>query len=142
LHGKGGISLVAMLVLAGYALSQLSGGLRERKAGRSETSKSVPAPTLAIERTLILVELGQSSDSTFDPPTVADEFNGLILSAKETAVTLLVAPLSQDVAATIEALIQRNPLRLQVWASPTVLIGPDGPVAITAVEEELTHATS
>jgi signal peptidase len=139
LHGKGGISLVAMLALAAYALSQLSGGLRERKAGRGEKPGPATASRLTIERTLILVELEHAAGGTIDPQALARQWAGLVLGANESSVTLLLAPPPQGVAAAVELLTEQDPLRLQVWESPSVLLGTDGSPASTA-KEVSTHA--
>jgi signal peptidase len=141
LHGKGGISLVAMLGLAAYALSQLAGGLRERRANRTEPN-SFSGPAFAIEQALILVELEPTPDTSLDPGSLAQEWDALQLPPRGSSVRLLIAPPPQAVASTIELLSQLDPLRLQVWTGPTVVRGTDSSHAPTGVEMELTHATT
>ena len=138
LHGKGGISLVAMLGLAAYALSQLSGGLRDRRAGRAG-SKSLSVPAFTVEQTLILVELEPRTGNPLNSAKLAREWDALILPTDGANVTFLVAPGPHAVASTIEMVTQEDPVRLQLWTSPTVLRGPDGSYAS---ETELTHATT
>lgn len=122
LHGKGGISLVAMLLLGGYAASQLGGAYKERK-----TTSTKPGGTpLVLERTLILVSLRPHTVEAELGPTpeeAARRCGALLVDADEEAVTLLIAPGPDSAAAAVEILLQLDPLSVEVVGAPCVVSG-------------------
>lgn len=121
LHGKGGISLVAMILLAGYALTQISGGLRDRRSSRRGETASEPVSSFSVERTLVLAQLRTDQDTT--PADHARQWGGLLLDSDDATYTLLIAPPDDGVAATVELLRSQQPLLIQVWEAPSTITG-------------------
>jgi hypothetical protein len=135
LHGKGGISLVVMILLAGYALTQLSGGLRERKRKdvhpETGTSDEGAAPSLTIDRPLIVATLARPE--TDEPPIeLVRRWTGLLLHSDESTYTFLVAPPEGGVEAALELLWVQHPLHVEVWDAPTIVAGSRTEVRLAA----------
>ena len=141
LHGKGGISLVAMILLAGYALTQVSGGLRERRrSGSDEDGESSSEDLeLRIQRPLVVARFEHRSDTT--PTDLARGWGGLVLEADGSGFSLLIAPPPDGLSATLELLQDHDPIEVRVWDAPSTLTGR--PVTIRhpePAEEETPHA--
>ena len=115
LHGQGGITLVVMILLGGYAVSQLAGGLRDRRGRKTDA----PAEEdLSIDRTLLLAEMRRTDA---EPEDVARQWGALLLASGEAAYTLLIAPPPDGVAAAVELLESHHPIRVRVWDAPIVM---------------------
>jgi hypothetical protein len=127
LHGKGGISLIAMLALAGYALSQLSAGLRERRDRRKPEDDTGSEPTaITVGRTLILVKLdtarvAELADLT--PKAAAEHWGCLLMAQEDDTFTVLVAPLPDGAIAAVELLTYLEPLEIAVCEPPNAIVG-------------------
>lgn len=125
LHGKGGISLVAMLLLGGYAISQLGGAYKERKA--TSTTPAGP-PHIILERSLILVTLRSSTVEAElgpSPEEAARRCGALLVDADDETVTLLITPAPDAAAAAVEILLQLDPLSLQMCGAPCSVSGQE-----------------
>jgi signal peptidase len=131
LHGKGGISLVAMILLAGYALTQLSGGLRERKKKDGEPEADDQAPSMTIDRPLIVATLARP-DTDEPPIELVRRWTGLLLRSDESTYTFLVAPPEGGVEAALELLFVQHPLHVEVWDAPTIVAGASTEVRLSA----------
>ncbi|WP_084151762.1 signal peptidase I [Nocardioides halotolerans] len=122
LHGKGGISLVGMILLAGYALTQLSGSLRDRRKKDDEPAvEDEPTPSLTIDRALILATLARPEGEA--PADLVRRWSGLLLRSDEATYTLLIAPPEGGVEAALELLRLQEPLSIEVWDAPTSVVG-------------------
>lgn len=121
LHGKGGITLVAIILLGGYALTQISGGLRDRRTTRRSGAPGESRPGFTIERTLLLVQLRRPDEGL--PQDVARQWGALLLEADVETYTLLIAPRDDGVMAALELLQSQQPVRIEVWDAPTMLTG-------------------
>ena len=127
LHGKGGISLVAMLVLAGYAMTQLSGAFKDRKkrAGIIDTGVSPMASRTSLhvplDRAVIVAELPCPEDCE-DRPAYQDEiarcWRGVVLHAGTDTLTLLLAPPRDGVGAAQE-LLREAGATTELWQPDT-----------------------
>jgi signal peptidase len=135
LHGKGGISLVATILLAGYALTQISGGLRDRRKGPAEEA-SGPGQ-LWIDRPLVVARFKDSPDTT--SLDLARAWGGLVLEADGASFTLLIAPPTDGLAATLELLQAHDALDIRVWDPPTTLAGTSVTIRDAATAEEASH---
>jgi len=130
LHGKGGISLVAMILLAGYALTQISGGLKERRRPGPNEESSSEDHELRIERPLVVARFELRSGTT--PTDLARGWGGLVLETDEAGFSLLIAPPTDGLAAALELLQDHDPIDVRVWDAPSTLTGR--PVAIRQLE--------
>lgn len=120
LHGRGGITLVAMILLAGYALTQVSAGLRERRrTGAGSTATEQPA--LTIDRPLLRVTLPRRAGE--EPVDVVRGWGGLLLDVDDATYTFLVAPPDGGIEAALELLQAQEPVVLEVWDGPVSLVG-------------------
>ena len=135
LHGKGGISLVATILLAGYALTQISGGLRDRRNGRVEQAGG--PVELRIDRPLVVARFKDSPDTT--SLDLARAWGGLVLEADGGSFTLLIAPPTDGLAATLELLQAHDALDVRVWDPPTTLAGTPVTIRDAVPAEEAPH---
>jgi signal peptidase I len=142
LHGKGGISLVAMLVLAGYALSQLSGAFKDRKtknvaAGAQRTTVDDDGEQrLHIDRTLIRVAFSTESveeQTRMTPQAAAEHWSALLVDFDEETFTVLVAPPPEGAVAAVELLMYLNPISIEVCEPPNALVGAPAGAEVLAV---------
>lgn len=124
LHGKGGISLVAMLVLAGYALSQIGAGLRDRKqiglAGPVDlaTDRALVAATFDVDRLAARLAL--------TPSGAAAAWGAALVHQDEQTCTFLLAPTDEsDLAARLAEMRSHAPRRLLVLEGPLTAVGRD-----------------
>ena len=130
LHGKGGITLVGMLALAGYALSQLSGAFQDRKESRDapeETPAVNPAERKVgghvVGRPLVLATLPTDRLAVLTgltPAAAASQWGALLLDEDSEHCTLLVAPPRSGVVAAVELLTTFDPLVVHVWDEPAI----------------------
>ena len=123
LHGKGGISLVAMLVLAGYAMTQLSGAFKElrkrpddagsgRRQARGAGGASRPARSNGDVAELPYPT--DCSDRLQHRTEAAHSWQGVILCANGDTFTLLLAPPLHGVAAARELLLEAG-AEIETW---------------------------
>jgi signal peptidase I len=112
LHGKGGVSLLAMLVLGGYALSQISGAWTDRR--REPACTKFDRPIVLAE--LSTIEAAQRRGLT--PIEVADQWHAILLDQSTEAFRLLVVPPSEGLAAAVELLGSLGALSVTVHAPP------------------------
>jgi signal peptidase len=127
LHGKGGISLVGMLVLGGYAVSQLSGAFKDRRqptaSGRASDDLTEPAG-FRLQRALVLVTLPNAAifeETGLEPDQAARQWGALLLSQDSLTTTLLVAPPDSGVLAAVELLDSFDPVELRVLETPVLM---------------------
>jgi signal peptidase I len=148
LHGKGGISLVAMLVLAGYALSQLSGAFKDRKTNKDAdgTEPGAAEPyeeqCLHIDRTLIRVTFNITSiaeETGMTPQIAAEHWSALLVDSDEETFTVLVAPPPEGAVAAVELLMYLNPISIEVCEPPNALVGAPAGADVMAVIRSKGH---
>lgn len=115
LHGRGGLYLVATILLAWFALSQIGGGLRERRESRWAASRE--AGSIIPERPLAVVELEPDllAARGETPARIAERLGGLVLAAEATSWTILL-PSGDDLDRHLEELAPREVRRVQVVA--------------------------
>lgn len=115
LNGRAGLSLLAIIVLAGYAIGQAAGAVRDRRRRHAPGTEGDRAPDdIGCDRPLVVAELGITED---DPDELARCLNGVVLNRSGETVKLLIAPS----ASALDAVL----LNLQVYA----------PVAVHVVDE-------
>lgn len=98
LNGKAGLSLLGMLVLGGYAISQVWGALQDRRRRSGATSGD---PDLVeVDRVLVLAELTAAAG---DPATIARGLEAIVLREDErTSLFLLSVPRHRVESALLE----------------------------------------
>jgi signal peptidase len=129
LHGKGGISLVAMLLVGGYALSQLAGGLRDHRSRR--TSKEAGPDSridFVIDRTLVLAQFPRSAEDDFTAEEAARRWGAIVVAETDSDFSVLIAPPEGGVSAAIELLKSQDPKLLHVLESRSRLLADDSPL--------------
>lgn len=106
LHGEGGITLVAILLLAGYSLSQLGAGFRERRSG-SRPEAGAADHDIPVGTPLVLAELDPARLHELGPGTPRDfagRWSGVVLNESADAVHVLLAPTPDDLDLSLGAL--------------------------------------
>ena len=117
LHGKAGLSLLAMLVLGGYAISQLIEVVRDRR--KPVTAVKVEPVRIGVDRALLLVEVPTSSVFGTPPSDAAKDWGGVLLRQEESTFTVLLAPEPWDLSALIKDLQVFDPVSIRVLETPT-----------------------
>ncbi len=133
LHGQGGITLVVMILLGGYAVTQLSGGLKDRRRKGDGEKRSV-----AIGRPAALAQLRTPPDES--PTDLARRWGALLLDQDEETVTLLIVPPDDGMAAALELLATQDPVRVEVWDADSVLTGVARPAPQPQRDSDETEA--
>lgn len=139
LHGKGGVTLVGMLVLGGYALSQLSGAFRDRKDSPAPEAEPVPLGRTLVLATLPVAALAEQTGLA--PDHAARQWGAILLDQDDQNLRLLIAPAEGGVVAAVELLETFDPVELQVCEAPRLLAGARAG-ASAEHEKERDHATS
>ena len=111
LHGRGGVTLVLTLLLAGYAVSQLSAGWRERRTDDRATRHEVVLGTTLVLAELDAGELGRFGQELDD---LVHRWRGLVLDRGEHQLQVLLAPTEADLPLTLGALALVHPRRVLV----------------------------
>jgi signal peptidase len=110
LHGKAGLSLLAMVVLGGYTLAQLGGAFGDsRRKKQGSTAASVELPGTVVLATLPLAH--------------RDGWDGLVVEATDETVRLILAPPPDGTAAMVELLRQQGASDVTVLDGPVTLAG-------------------
>lgn len=115
LHGKGGVTLLGMLLLAGYAISQVSAGLRERR-----TSRNVQASAIDFDAPVLLAEFNCDSTDRGSIDDVVSLISGLLVASDERQFAVLCRPSNEGLVAATELLRQFRPTRLVVLEAATL----------------------
>ena len=142
LHGKAGLSLLAMLVLGGYTLIQVGGAFGDSRRARRELA--IPASrVIEVQRTLVLTELRRRPSTT--ATEAARGWEALVVAETEATYTLLIAPPVDGLNATLELLRGQSPVTLEVWDAParlsaTVTRAPSTHTPV-ATDTGVTHAS-
>ena len=141
LHGKGGLTLVAMLVLAGYALSQVAAGLRERKEKQQDPAGAIDLPT---DRRLVVATLGidrLAARLALSPAEAATEWGGVLVHEDDESCTVVLTASNDDeLAARLELLAGLQSGRLLVVAGPVTVAGEVTRLPVPADEDEHVQA--
>lgn len=112
LNGKAGLSLLAMIVLGGYAISQVWGAIQDRRRQRGEDPAAPPSTDdILCDRPLVVVELGTDQG---DPEAVAHGLNGVVLTRTAETFTVLIAPPAASSAAAVMELELLEPVSLRL----------------------------
>lgn len=136
LHGKGGLSLVAMLLLGGYALSQLSGAFGERRKDRPTTSR--------VDRTVVLAELSTEHTARtrgLTPDEVAAQWRAVLLGQDASSFRLLIVPPPHGLAATVELLLDLGAREITVHEPPVTMTGPGRRIRPAATDKRGSDTT-
>ena len=120
LHGKAGLSLLAMLVLGGYAISQLLEVVRDKR--KPVTTVTLEPVRIGVDRALLLAEIPTSSVFGTPPSDAAKDWGGVLLRQEESTFTVLLAPEPWDLSALIQDLQVFDPVSLRVLETPTPII--------------------
>lgn len=126
LHGEGGITLVAILLLAGYSLSQLGAGFRERRRG---TPSATEDHDITVGQPLVVAELDPARLRELGPGTPREfvaRWSGLVLEESDDVVRVLLAPAPADLDLSLGALQLMDARRVLVTSAGT-------PMRVTAV---------
>ena len=117
LHGKAGLSLLAMLVLGGYAISQLVEVVRDKR--KPVAAVEVEPVRIAVDRALLLAEIPTASVFGTPPSDAAKDWGGVLLRQEESTFTVLLAPEPWDLSALIKDLQVFDPVCIRVLETPT-----------------------
>lgn len=99
IHTKGGIAGLATIVLGGYALVQLAGGLSEKRRGKMNPKPS-PTDVLPLSRTgdalpasplLVLATLPTAAADGMSPSDVSRMLHGTLIESNSETFTVIVA---------------------------------------------------
>jgi len=115
LHGLAGLSLLLIVVLVGYALSQVAGAVRDRhraKLGSTEV-------TVDCDRAIILVEIPTRMVFGMPPGEAAKEWGGILVRQAERSFTVALAPEPWDLPAIVRDLEVFEPVSLEIIEAPT-----------------------
>lgn len=143
LHGKGGVALLGMLILAGYAITQLSGGLKDRKKAKQEGEDDALTPH-AWDCDVVVGTCAGDTMSRDQMLSVARGWPGLLLGDEVQGFVLLVAPQAHAREATVEAMRSQGFTTVHAVTSISVATGePADPEALPGASlMEGSHATS
>jgi signal peptidase len=108
LHGKGGVSLIVTLLLAGYAISQLSGGFSERRNRPGSFAVDRPVVVAIIDKATLASTVQPSAQE------VALAWSGLLVQEDEHSATVLLTPAADDLRLCLEMVGRSRPRRLLV----------------------------
>ncbi|QWZ08980.1 signal peptidase I [Nocardioides panacis] len=142
LHGRGGIALVAMLVCGGYAVSQLSGAVRERGARRTPEGEGSAEPDhrarVTLDRTLVVATLGTehvAQECALTPDQAARQWGATLIDEGAEEFRLLIVPPAHGSVATVELLQSLGAVSIHVLESPTLLAGRSPSPGVRALLE-------
>lgn len=148
LHGKAGLSLLAMILLGGYAAAQVSGALKDRRRSRSAVvaaSESDDVEQLSCDRPL-LVATFRTADVGSAPCVVARAWGAMVLAEDDEYFSVLLARRSDDGVDTGHLLEAFHPISVRtidstamVTVSPTIAHPPHG---VPSVGDEIDPATA
>lgn len=144
LHGKAGLSLLAMVLLGGYAIVQGVGAVREIRRGRTDTGPgSAPEPSRLLCDGPLVVATFPSANLPAAPCLLARQWGGLVLAKAEESCTVLLAPQPGTTAATVELLRGFAPTQVEVVERP-IILDPERPDAQPPVDidREGVHAVA
>jgi hypothetical protein len=108
LHGKGGLTLVATLLLAGYAVSQLSGGFSERRRKPAMFAVDRPVVVAVVDKTALSGNMNQSVSDA------ATAWSALVVQEDDETATLVLTPSPDGLSSCLELLALSTPRRLLV----------------------------
>ena len=151
LHGKAGLSLLAMLVLGGYALSQVAGAMKDRRSTRraaqqpaSSSSELGDGQQLSFDQTLILVTLPTAEMSGMTPAEAARQWGAVLLASDSESFTVLLAQPRESAIGALELLVHFNPISIRISEGPNVVVGrTPGPEMMRLIDsaDDLTFST-
>jgi signal peptidase len=106
LHGRGGLSLLAVLLLGGYAFAQFLGGVRQSRQRRSESASTEGRSTRVRAETLVLARLDHRvlGERGLDARSAAREWEGIVTEDDGANFSLLLAPRPQLVELLLDVL--------------------------------------
>ena len=121
LHGRGGITLWATLLLAAYALMQFGAGMRERREGRSSKPSGIVVNTTLIVASMDRDRLALLTGQT--PAELAASWSALLVHEDETSCTVVLAPIKGGVETALDVVHQVQPLAVRIIDEPGTLTG-------------------
>lgn len=135
LHGEGGLALLGMIVLSGYALIQLASAAKDHR--KNKVSRRSNGEQITSAHALIVATFDSSvagvlvSSDSFIP----DQF--IPLTDDEVRFKVLIARPPKEVDAVVEQLQQQHPLSIDVWSPPThIHLGPGDRMRIRIADKE------
>lgn len=130
LHGRGGVYLVATLLLAWFALAQIGAGLRERREERNAPAVGATG-RVVLDRTVVLVEL-TTARLEVHPVGFAALHGGRLLRTDDESCVLLFVVEPTDLDGLVRRLDDLEPLTLQVAGpgSELTLLGRRSPESL------------
>lgn len=117
LAGKGGFTLVAMLLLGGYAVSQIRAGMRERRDNGDATRH------LPVDRRMVAARFVRSAG--MGPSSVPSHWRTLLLHEDSDSFTVLLVPERELFDEVLEQVRSAGPVALTVTAPSGELVLPE-----------------
>ena len=119
LKGSGGVTLLVMMLLGGYAVSQVRAGLEEKRRGGGDPRK------VQVDRRLVVARFSRIGAKT--ARSLPSSWRAVTLRDDGAVLTVLIAPDPEDLDDVLEELRSWEPQELTVStpAGWLVLPGPD-----------------
>jgi signal peptidase len=132
LHGGGGVTLLAMLLLGGYALTQLSGAWSDR---RMTTANTIDVP-------VVVAEMSTSHTARLHgltPHEAAIHWRAVLLDHNRELFRLVLLPVDDGLGRTLEMLDDFGALTATVRSVPLKLVDDMTSASADHVMDESTH---
>jgi signal peptidase I len=124
LAGKGGFTLVAMLLLGGYAVSQVRAGLRERREDAGLARR------LPVDRRMVAAQFARSHG--LGPDAVPSGWQALLVHEDSDTFTVLLVPEREVFDDVLDEVRSAAPLTLTVTATSGELVLPEADTSLAA----------
>ena len=106
-----------MLVLGGYAISQLVEVVRDKR--KPVAAVEVEPVRIGVDRALLLAEFPTARVFGTPPSDAAKDWGGVLLRQEESTFTVLLAPEPWDLSSLIKDLQVFDPVSIRVLETPT-----------------------
>ncbi|MFZ5846668.1 MAG: signal peptidase I [Actinomycetota bacterium] len=124
LQGTAGLTLLAILVLGGYATSQLWGAHQDRRRRKMLDLAPPAAVSVSCDRPLVVAMFDAARPG---PEVLAQSWNGVLINETAKSVTVLIAPPAKDLDLLLSELQLSAPLSIRAFCeNPTLLVTSRG----------------
>ena len=131
LKGSGGVTLLVMMLLGGYAVSQVRAGLEEKRRGGGDPRK------VQVDRRLVVARFSRIGAKT--ARSLPSSWRAVTLRDDGAVLTVLIAPDPEDLDDVLEELRSWEPQELTVSTPAGWLVLP-GPDTAATSDESADHS--